>query len=668
MNHNQSVFCRWMQFRLITALGFAAILFAAVVPGVQAAEKTYDVANASFETAGDNGVPQSWNGDRNVYSFDGAVSHTGSASMKWVNDDSNRYRLCYQYVDVKPGEAAVFSVWVKTKDLKGGKAAICMEWSDAQTGKWLGGAYARGVAGTSDWTRISTYAEVPLEAKEGSVHVTCYCTQGATGTAWFDDVEIKSYIPPFFSAMTTNRYRHMTVGGEVKAFVGINNRFYKIDLAKSPGQLVVSGANLKENLVLAPSQVGSDYVEFTIDSDALPVGEYQLEYQTVNPISEKPETISKTLTKFEQFPTYKTRIDEHRRFIVDGKPFFPLGMYFGGIKPEELDIYADSKFNCLMPYHTLTRESLDLLQQKNIRCIYSVKDFYVGLRSNSDEQGIQMAAQKINEFKDHPAIIAWYINDELPLSMLEPLTKHRDLCEELDPGRPTWVVLYQYKQIRSYIPTFDVIGTDPYPIPSQPASNAYLYAKSTYDGSFGAHAMIQVPQAFNWASYRKKTEDKQKNRTPTYEELRGMAWMNIAGGANGLIFYSWFDLWKMDKTVEEGGTALVREPFEQRWAELKKLGEEIADCFPILLGDEPTLNVTKSDESDDEVVSRLFGANGSTWLLIVNTNDKETKTAVYEIPGAATLGQTKLGSPAAQDGNNIRIVLPPLEPRLIEIK
>ena len=93
--------------------------------------------------------------------------------MKWVNDDANRYRLCYQTVDVKPGEAAVFSVWVKTKDLKVGKAAICLEWSDAQTGKWLGGAYARGVAGTSDWTRVSTYAEVPPEAKEGSIHVTC---------------------------------------------------------------------------------------------------------------------------------------------------------------------------------------------------------------------------------------------------------------------------------------------------------------------------------------------------------------------------------------------------------------------------------------------------------------------------------------------------------------
>ena len=647
---------------------FAALLAAIVPAGVQGAEKTYDVANASFEAAGDNGIPESWRGDSKVYSFDQTQAHSGKASMKWSNDDPERYRLCYQNVDVKPGEAVVFSGWVKTENLKNGKATFCMEWSDAKTGSWLGGAYATGINGTNDWTRVSMHAEVPEEAKEGSIHITCYCTKRATGTAWFDDIEIKSYIPTFFSAMTTNRYRHQTVGGPVKVFVGVNNKFYKTDLNERPGRLVVSGSTLEKDIVLAPSDVTSDSIEFTVDSDALPVGEYKLEYQTVNPISEKPETISKMLYKLAQFPECKTRIDEHRRFIVDGKPFFPLGMYFGAVKPEELEIYADSKFNCLMPYHAISREALDLLQQKNVRCIYSVKDLYVGLRCKTDEEGRAKTVETINALKDHPAIFAWYINDELPLSMLDQLTGHRDLCESLDPGRPTWVVLYQYKQIRSYVPTFDVIGTDPYPIPSKPASMAYEYAKSTYDGSFGAHAMIQVPQAFNWASYKHSREDKEKQRTPTNEELRSMAWMNIAGGANGLIFYSWFDLWKMSKTVEQGGTALVAEPFEERWKNLKALGEEISSCFPILLGVEDTMEVTPAEESDAAVVSRLYGANGSTWLLIVNTSDKETKTAVYEIPANAKLGETKLGSPAKQEGNKILIDLPPLEPRLIEVR
>ncbi len=45
-------------------------------------------------------------------------------------------------------------------------------------------------------------------------------------------------------------------------------------------------------------------------------------------------------------------IDPHRRLIVDGQPFFPLGMYWGGVKEKELGIYAKGPFNCLMPWQS----------------------------------------------------------------------------------------------------------------------------------------------------------------------------------------------------------------------------------------------------------------------------------------------------------------------------
>lgn len=627
--------------------------------------KTYQINQPSFEVGKDNGTPAEWNANPAVYSHDLSESHTGNACLKWSNDDPSRYLLCSQHVAIKPGDAVVISAWIKTKNVADGLATVCMEWSNKK-GEWLGGAYLHGVDGTNDWTQIVGHAEIPEEAKEGSITLSCYGTQSATGTAWFDDIEIRPYIPTFFSAMTTSKYRHQTIGGPVRIFVGLNTRFYKLALPGPNDQLTVSGETLKQPLILKPTGATKDSLEFLLDSDSLAAGTYCAEYKTSNPINGQEEKISCNIIKLDKFPERKTYIDDQRRFIVDGKPFFPLGFYFGGVKPEELNIYADSKFNCIMPYHSISRESLDLLQSKGIRCFYSVKDYYQGLSCKTDEEGRARTTSKINELKDHPAIIAWYINDELPLTMIEQLSGHRDLCEQLDPGRPTWVVLYQYTQIRSYIPTFDVIGTDPYPIPHKPASVAYDWARITNEGVFGAHAMVQVPQAFNWGAYKKSVEEKKKTRTPTPEELRGMCWMNIAGGANGLILYSWFDLWKMDKTIEQGGQALVAEPFEERWASLKQLGEEISGCFPILLGDETPLAVTADSSSDPAVVSRLFGAGGATWLLLVNTAE-EPKEAVYTIPAGAKLRQTKLGSAAEQDGNRIRITIPALEPRLIEI-
>ena len=160
-----------------------------------------------------------------------------------------------------------------------------------------------------------------------------------------------------------------------------------------------------------------------------------------------------------------------------------------------------------MAYPQLSRETLDALHEAGIASIYSVKDFYEGLACKTDDEGRERTSKKIEELKDHPAIIAWYINDELPLSMRETLAAHRDLVEELDPGRPAWVVLYQIEEIREYIPTFDVIGTDPYPISTKSASLAWDWSRRTNEAVFGFHANWQVQQYFNWANYRQNDKN-----------------------------------------------------------------------------------------------------------------------------------------------------------------
>ena len=69
-------------------------------------------------------------------------------------------------------------------------------------------------------------------------------------------------------------------------------------------------------------------------------------------------------------------IGKNRELRVNGKPFFPLGTYWGGINENDIAIYADSPFNCLMPYGSPNREELDMAQERGIRIIYSIKDYY----------------------------------------------------------------------------------------------------------------------------------------------------------------------------------------------------------------------------------------------------------------------------------------------------
>ena len=68
-------------------------------------------------------------------------------------------------------------------------------------------------------------------------------------------------------------------------------------------------------------------------------------------------------------------------------------------------------------------------------------------------------------------------------------------------------------------------------------------------------------------------KEKAKYRAPTEAELRSMCWQCIANGANGLVLYSYFDLFKQPNG----------ERAETRWAECCRVGAEIQAQIPVLL-------------------------------------------------------------------------------------
>lgn len=637
---------------------FALALFCLGFASTAGFAEEIEVKNPSFEITNPNGMAQVWSADTAFYSIEYGAGRTGNAAMRWDSDDKNAYKLCSQAIAVEPGACVECSAYVKTENVKNGGATIALEYSSG--GKWIGGAYSAGVKETQpEWTKIAIRSVVPENAER--VTLLCYVTRGGTGTAWFDDVQIKDWIPPFLNGINTDHYRHITDGSDVTVRVGVSKKIPNFDLTSLTDPLVVSGDELAEPVKIVPSGYGDDYLEFVVPTDSLAPGTYTATFSTRHPMDGSDVSIQRPFTRVEQYPTRKTFIDEHRRAIVDGEPFFPLGCYFSGVKQEELDIYADSGFNCLMPYHPINRSALDACSAKNIKVIYSVKDNFPGLAVKTAEEGIENTKRKVAEMKDHPAIFAWYINDELPFTMLDELTARRNLMEELDPGRPTWVVLYQIDEIRGYIPTFDVIGTDPYPISSKPASLAASFSQRTNDAVFRQQAVWQVPQIFNWASY-KPQDEKEGFRAPTYDEIRSMAWMSIAGGANGLVFYSWFDLWKMDKTVADGGTALVREPFDERWADVKKMAAEIAEYIPVLLAVENAAAVAK-DESPD-VITRLYGHEGKTWALVVNTAN-EPRTCVLNAPSFTAVENQLGGAIVSKTDASVTVELKALEPCFI---
>ncbi len=622
------------------------------------------VRNGSFEESADGG-PAGWYAPAAVYGPDQSLSRTGRQSLKFVNDDPGRYLLCTQPVEIVPGGMYELEGWVKTADVRGpdSGATLCLEWQDAE-GKYLGGYYPEGRKGdTPEWTRVvGSRIRVPAEA--ASAHVTCYVRRGMTGTAWWDDVSFRRMRQrPLLSFLVSPSYRGWILDGGPD-HVQIRLRFVWDDVPGGPGSVSVVGrlaradgdADIAEQ---SPDSLASGEAWLRLPLPDLAPGDYRLTIEMLDRATGAAICGDVHRLQRRAGPVAGCFVDAHNRLIVDGEPFFPLGMYWSGAEEEQLRTYAQGPFNCLMPYGLMTPEQMDLIHSLGLKVICSVKDFYYGtqwcpdsIKSEADEE--PAVRSRVRQFRDHPALIAWYMNDEQPLSMLPRLKEHQRWIEEEDPRHPTWTVLFQVDDVASYAGSFDVMGTDPYPIPERPPSLAGEWARMTRAAVDDARALWMVPQAFNKAVYAGLDEPGRQGRAPTLDEMRSMTWQCIAEGADGIVFYSWFDL-RRDPA----------HPFEERWPEVKQVAQEVADMAPVLLSIEPVPELQVSGPASLHWAARRY--EGTVYLFAVNdgTDPVEATVSPAGPPQAVSLAGRSV--PVSEEGT-FEVQLPPLGVNVYRIR
>lgn len=627
-----------VQGSFIVAL-IGALFLLAGAPAWCADEEQNLVDNPGFEM-GDAGwtLPS-------VYTVVDDVAHSGKRSLRVVNPDAGRYLLASRSVPLKPGMRYRFSAWVRTQGVQGNDtgATICMEWGSEKG--YIGGSYPGGIKGDRDWQRVEAVTQ-PLPEEATGLAVTLYLRKGMTGTAWFDDISVTLSYPPALDAALVypnyrGRLRPEAADQRVVLRAAVGSRL-KGDLR--PEQATLVGTLLDGEKVVSERRVrrpAEGMNEVALDARRLGPGEYVARVELLAPGG-------KSLAR-QEFPIRKLPpgapeptvwIDEHNRTVVKGKPFFPLGWYFGpgpgteGFQ-QHIDRIGESPFNTIMCYGINSgslekvRAYLDYLDQRGVKIIYSVKDIYEGIQYYREEQlgfkGEEAIVRGIvGAFRDHPAVLAWYLNDELPLAMRDRLEARQKLVSELDPNHPTWAVLYQVGDLYGYLATADVLGTDPYPIPQKPVTTAGDWTRKSAAVSGGRRALWQVPQAFDWGCYRK--EDADKHRAPTLAEERVMTYLCLIEGAHGLIYYSYMDLMR------------DRLGFDRRWADVLLVGKEVKLLEPALLSARPAPRVDVRPDgpardalrwavrSDDE---------GATYILLANPDAEKSASVRIGVPRGA---------------------------------
>jgi len=325
----------------------------------------------------------------------------------------------------------------------------------------------------------------------------------------------------------------------------------------------------------------------------------------------------------------KVYVDRANRLIVDGRPFFPLGWY-GSVNEAQLSEIADSPFNCLLAYGTdlAPREQmhrfLDRLQAAGLRLVYCLNDVYptATYLAAKGWEGVHgndaIAAAVVAAYRAHPAILAWYLNDELPHALAPQLEDYYHRVRSDDPAHPCFIVLCNRSEFPYFPQTTDILGVDPYPIPYDPVTRVADFVAAARQAVRDTQPVWLVPQAFAWYQYNSKNPDRghrptdeelRTGRAPTYEEERCMTYLGLIQGAKGLIYYCYYDL-------------RVLPQYGEMWGWMKSIATEVRTLTPALMSTEPagTWSLTPNESP---VQARLFRHGRTLYLLAANP----TKTA-----------------------------------------
>lgn len=311
--------------------------------------------------------------------------------------------------------------------------------------------------------------------------------------------------------------------------------------------------------------------------------------------------------------------------ISGGLPLFPFGFYcYSPVQPTLAEEEVVRGFNVMSPYQSNDPASLqERRQYMDQAAALGLKVHYQLLRvaggggvSLGTEQDTSAARRRawlqaeVEAFRDHPALLAWYISDE-PTghgATPEQLQDAADLVRGLDPWHPVTIVFVNPGAAVRFAGAMDVAMTDPYPIPNGPPISVASAVRTVRAAVAPPIPVWLVPQAFGGNEWW--------TREPTAAELRLMTWLGIVEGATGVQYF-----------IRHGLNGFPKSP--DTWAAAGRTALEVAALTPWLLSHETRPAVEVQDESLRAAAWR----HGSDVIVAVVNTVNQPREMELALPG-----------------------------------
>ena len=606
--------------KMTCSLGFLSLMMCvAPIPAFAAT-----VVNGDFENGHGTDI-SGWSlGEKGkaVWSVERGSGLNGNSGLVWESAKSVSANVLQQDVAFVTGRTYCVEAYVKT-DLvpppRGGNGAgVCLTWYDGN-GRVLGSLNPGNVRGTADWTKVKGVTKTPLPPETARLVVKPFVVSGGTGRAAFDEISVSEFKLRPLGALCSSAYRDVAAEGTVRFFAPV---FAPVTSAEF-SYVAADGARRTVAATLADG-----LASMSVPVADLVAGEQEVVCAAV--ADGVRETSTLRFSRVTELPRRKVYVDAKNRLIVDGKPFFPLGLcvHGSGIAEERnLRRLRSSPFNLVHQGHVRwSKKQLDAFQTNGLHVTYSLLDDYAGrkrapkaIRTEADE--IPWLEKHIAPFRDHPAVLVWFLTDEPSVSFAPRIEKRRAWMAAFDPDHPTYGIFNHVERLREFLPTVDVFGTDIYPIPRKPVRTVADCTAQAAAYTFGSRCLVQVPQFFSWGDLTNLSESMTKGgRFPTKAEMRAMCWQMIARGANGLIGFAYNMMIDLATGKERG----------PGWGDCVAVVEEVRSWVPAILSDdEPPL----VRDVPDSLAVRVF-RRGQTLSVIVCNLEERPVEADITVPAA----------------------------------
>ncbi|MBO7654831.1 MAG: hypothetical protein J6U40_07895 [Kiritimatiellae bacterium] len=342
------------------------------------------------------------------------------------------------------------------------------------------------------------------------------------------------------------------------------------------------------------------WVPFPLDR-SLPPGGYRIDALLEKPASHDAPRIREVSSAFFEIRApheAQTIIDDDGTFLVNGHPFFPLGIYH-----TNPDAYAELEavgFNTQQFWKwdlgldgSGVPVNLNRAAGHKLKCLFE-----------SNHRGRAIYEDCAKRLASHPAILMWYVLDEPAEGSEASMTEANDTWHAFDRDHPTFLASCRPDLFEHHANYADVLGFDPY----GNMEKVLDWCRRLEQGVGRHKATVCIP----WA-------DQTDLRL-----VRAMAYAAIAHNVRGVIWYCWH---------QAGGGPLGVGIHSK---------PETKACYKTLLAElraiMPGLTSTERRPFEEGAIHGIVlgapNAVGGRYVVLVNTSDRKV-AADFAVPELA---------------------------------